>query len=211
MNRKHLVLSPCLLAAFILWTVFVCTVDVQPIGPCESEVGMAAVNGIVHNFFGVHMGLYVITDWLGLVPIAFAAGFAVLGLIQWIKRGSILKVDHNILTLGVFYIVIIGAYVAFESLVVNYRPVLIDGCLEASYPSTTTLLVLCVMPTAITQLKLRIKKRWWRILIIHLLAAFTVFMVLGRLISGVHWMSDIIGSILLCGGLVSLYRALGMP
>lgn len=34
---------------------------------------------------------------------------------------------------------------------VNYRPVLIEGRLEASYPSSTTLLVVSVMPTLMFQ------------------------------------------------------------
>ena len=37
--------------------------------------------------------------------------------------------------------------------------------------------------------------------------AFSAFMVIGRLISGVHWATDIIGSILLSAGLFMLYRS----
>ena len=35
---------------------------------------------------------------------------------------------------------------------------------------------------------------------------FSVFMVVGRLISGVHWATDIIGSVLLSAGLFMIYR-----
>lgn len=108
---------------------------------------------------GVHFELYNITDWLGLVPLFVCMGFGILGLVQWIKRKSICKVDHDILILGGFYIITIAAYLLFESVVINYRPVLIGGILEASYPSSTTMLVMCVMPTAIMQLKSRIKNK----------------------------------------------------
>lgn len=37
--------------------------------------------------------------------------------------------------------------------------------------------------------------------------AFSAFMVIGRMIAGVHWATDIIGSILLSAGLSSLYRS----
>lgn len=99
----------------------------------------------------------------------------------------------------------LAAYLIFEEVVVNYRPVLIDGKLEASYPSSTTVLTLCVMPTAMLQLSVRVRDRVVRRAALTLIALFTVFMVAGRLVSGVHWLSDIIGGILLSGGLVSLY------
>lgn len=194
-----------MLATFTIWTALIRIIDVKAIGPNGSEVGFASLNRFFHNLTGVNMTLYNITDWLGLVPIAFCFGFAVLGIIQWIKRKNILKVDYDILALGVFYIVTIAAYILFEMYAINYRPILINGYLEASYPSSTTLLVLCVMPTAIIQFSARIKNILLRRCINWAIISFMIFMVIGRLISGVHWLSDIIGSILLCTGLVMLY------
>ena len=138
--RKNFVASMCLLAAFVLWTVAICFLDVRAIGPQGSSVGFAGINGFVHNLTGVHFELYNITDWLGLVPLFVCMGFGILGLVKWIKRTSICKVDHDILILGGFYIITIAAYLFFESVVINYRPELINGYLEASYPSSTTLL-----------------------------------------------------------------------
>ena len=203
--RKYGVAGVFLLAAFVFWTVFVRAVDVQAIGPRESSVGLAALNIFVHRFTGVHMWLYTVTDWLGLVPVAFAFGFAILGLVQWIYRRNILRVDRNILILGGFYIVVIAAYLLFEEYVINYRPVLIDGYLEASYPSSTTLLVLCVMPTAAVQFQHYIKNIYPKRFLQLFIWLFVAFMVLGRLISGVHWISDIIGGALISAGLDMLY------
>ena len=132
-------------------------------------------------------------------------GFSILGLIQWIKRKSIYKVDYDILVLGGFYIVTIAVYLLFESVVINYRPVLIGGILEASYPSSTTMLVMCVMPTAIMQLDYRIKNKLFRNIVVVTIIAFIAFMVIGRLISGVHWFTDIVGGALLSAGLVMMY------
>ncbi len=206
-TKKRLIIAAGFLAAFVLWTVAVCVVDVQPIGPDGSSVGFAAVNGFVHKLTGVHWSLYIITDWLGLVPIAVCFGFGVLGLIQWIKRKKITKVDKSILALGGFYILVMAVYILFEYVVINRRPVLIDGFLEGSYPSSTTMLVLCVMPTAMMQLRDRIKNKAADRVVLLAISAFTVFMVVGRLVSGVHWASDIIGGILLSAGLVLLYAA----
>lgn len=207
--QKRFLLGVGLLIAFTLWTVLLCWIDVQAIGPRGSSVGFAALNGWFHGLTGTHMSLYTITDWLGLVPVAVGFGFAVLGLLQWIKRRHIFKVDHSILVLGGFYLAVIAVYLLFEKIPINYRPVLIEGYLEVSYPSSTTLLVLCVMPTAILQFCERIQNRALRRCINGVIIMFLVFMVIGRLLSGVHWLSDIIGGALLSAGLVMLYAAFG--
>ena len=204
-NKKVLVLGVSLLATFVLWTVLVRFVDVQMIGPRESSVGFATLNGYVHNLIGVNMSIYTITDWLLLVPIAVALGFAILGLVQLIKRKSLWKVDDSILALGVFYIAVMAVYILFEMLVINYRPTLVDGYLEASYPSSTTMLVMCVMPTSAIELKVRIKNTLIKRFVIIAIITFTAFMVVARLLSGVHWLSDIIGGALLSAGLVMMY------
>jgi len=206
--RKSFIVSICLLTVFVLWTVAICFVDVRAIGPQGSSVGFAGINGFVHNLTGVHWGLYTITDWLGLVPLFVCMGFGILGLVQWIKRKSICKVDHDILILGGFYSITIAAYLLFESVVINYRPVLINGYLEASYPSSTTLLVMCVMPTAVMQFNSRIRNKLLRNIVAATLVAFIAFMAIGRLLSGVHWLTDIVGGALLSTGLVLMYRAI---
>jgi len=207
-NQRNFCIATCMLFAFFLWTATIQFIDVQTIGPQGSSVGFATLNGFVHNLTGVHMSLYAITDWLGLVPLAFVMGFALLGLVQWIKRKHLLRVDYNILALGGFYIVVMVAYVFFEVFVVNYRPVLIGGILEASYPSSTTMLVMCVMPTAVMQFNARIKNNILKRFVASAITAFVVFMVIGRLLSGVHWFTDIIGGALLSAGLVLMYRAI---
>ena len=207
-SRRLFFLGASLLAAFVLWTVLVCFVDVQAIGPEGSSVGFATLNGCVHDFTGVNISLYVITDWLGLIPIGVAFGFAVLGLVQWIKRKSILKVERSILALGGFYIVVMAVYILFQMVVINYRPTLIDGYLEASYPSSTTMLVTCVMPTAMMQFSARIKNKVFSRCVMIAIAVFIVFMVIGRLVSGVHWITDIIGGSLLSAAIVLMYYAI---
>lgn len=207
-NYKTLWAAVWLLAAFVIWTAAVCLVDVQPVGPNGSLVGFGALNRWFHELTGVHWDLYTLTDGLSLVPLGFVAGFAVLGLYQWCRRKSLWKVDLSILVLGGFYILVMAVFLLFEMVEINYRPVLIEGVLEGSYPSSTTMLVMCVMPTAFMQLCKRIRNQVLRRWCCGLIAAFTVFMVMARMISGVHWLTDIIGGGLLSGGLVLLYRAI---
>ena len=208
--KKKQILRLCsaagFLVAFLMWTWLLGFVDVMAIGPRGSAVGFATLNGFVHNALGVNMTLYHITDWLGLVPIAAAFGFAVFGLIQWIKRKSLLRVDRDILILGGFYLLVMAVYVIFEFVVINRRPVLIEGYLEVSYPSSTTILVTTVMPAALIELRSRIKSRVILRTASAIIVVFTVFMVVGRLLSGVHWVSDIIGGLLISTSLIEAYE-----
>jgi undecaprenyl-diphosphatase len=153
------------------------------------------------------MRIYHITDWLGLVPIFICMIFGCVGFVQLIKRRSILKVDCDIIILGLYYVIVILGYLVFEMVPINYRPILIGGSLEASYPSSTTLLVLCVMPTLTEQMNRRSENPTVKIVIKVIAFSFSIFMVLGRLISGVHWLTDIVGSIMLGAGLFCIYKA----
>lgn len=204
---KNFCIAAGFLIAFAAWTLAVCLLDVRPIGPRGSLVGMARLNSAFHAFTGVHMGLYILTDWLGLLPIAVALCFAGLGLYQWIKRKRLCRVDASLFLLGGLYILVLAVYLLFEFVVINRRPVLIDGYLEASYPSSTTLLALCILPSAMLQLQWRIGNAVWRRIMLTLLAFLTAFLVIGRLVCGMHWLSDIIGGALLSAALLWLYVA----
>ena len=206
-EKRNLLTGVVLIGAFVLWTVLIQCVDVQAVGQNGTKVGFADFNVWFHQLTGVHMTLYTITDWLGLIPIFICLWFGMLGLLQLIKRRSLLKVDPDILLLGVYYVLVIACYLIFEMIPVGYRPVLIEGRLEASYPSSTTLLVLSVMPTLWFQANRRVSNVMRRKAVAVFAVIFSAFMVIGRLISGVHWATDIIGSILLSAGLYMLYRS----
>lgn len=210
MKRKiktQFILSLSFLAMFVLFTLTLKFVDVKTIGPNSSSVAYSTVNKVVHEIFGVNVTLYNITDWAGLAVLFIMLGFAVLGLVQWIKRKNILKVDSSILVLGVYYIVLFLVYIFFEYNVINRRPVLINGFLESSYPSSTTMLCLCVLPTAMMQFRRLIKNVIVRNTVNFVCGLFTAFMVLCRLVSGVHWFTDIVGGTLFSVGFVLLYYA----
>ncbi len=207
-GKKGLAAGIALILAFILWTVLIQCVDVQPVGVNDTNVGFAGINCQFHQWTGVHLRIYTLTDWLGLVPIAICIGFGILGLVQWIRRRSLAKVDRDILLLGGYYILVILEYLIFEMVPIKYRPILIEGAQEASYPSSTTLLVLSVIPTFIFQINRRVQNRTVRLIAGIAAAAFAAFMVIGRLTAGVHWLTDIIGAVFLSAGLYLLYRSL---
>ena len=194
--------------AYMIWTFLIQTVDVKAVGVAGTDIGFATFNTWFHGVTGVHMSLYYITDWLGLVPLFVCMFFGGLGLLQLIKKKSLFKVDLDIILLGVYYGIVIAGYLIFEMIPINYRPILIDGFLEASYPSSTTLLVLSVMPTLAFQVNRRLKSTVIQKVSCILSALFSAFMVIGRLLSGVHWFTDIVGAVLLSAGLFYFYKGI---
>lgn len=206
-GKRLLFLGNVFIGVFIIWTLLIQKVDVQPLGVNGTNIGFSKINCWFHQLTGVRMEIYHITDWLGLVPVFICMLFGGIGFVQLIKRRSLLKVDYDIIFLGIYYVIVIFGYFIFEMIPINYRPILIEGFLEASYPSSTTLLVLCVMPTLMEQVNRRSESVIFKGIIKAFVICFSAFMVLGRLISGVHWLTDIIGSIMLSLGLFCIYKA----
>ena len=197
-------------ALFALLIVLLRCVDVEPVGAAGTSVGLSHMNRFVFELTGVNMVWYNITDWLGLAAIFAAFLFAATGLVQVIKRRSILKVDKEILALGGLYILVIGIYVLFENVIVNYRPIIMPGCSnpEASFPSSHTMLVCVIMGSTIIIIGKYIKKKSLCMVIRGICAAVIAVTVVGRLISGVHWFTDILGGLLISTFLLALYSAL---
>ena len=206
-GKRLLFLGSIFIGVFIIWTVLIQKVDVQPLGVNGTNIGFSKINCWFRQLTGVHMGIYNITDWLGLVPVFTCIMFGGMGIAQSIKRRSLLKVDYDIIFLGIYYIIVIWGYLIFEMIPINYSPILIEGVMEASYPSSPTLLVLGVMPTLIEQVNRRSESVIFKGTINAFVICFSVFMVLGRLISGVHWVTDIVGAIMLSLGLFCIYKA----
>ena len=206
-GKRLLFIGIVLLVAFAIWTLLIQIVDVQPMGQNGTNIGFATFNRWFHKLTGVHMTIYLITDWIGLVPLFICMLFGGIGFTQLVKRKSLFKVDCDILFLGIYYVIVIVGYLVFEMIPVNYRPILIEGRMEASYPSSTTLLVLSVMPTLIFQVNRRLENVMVKRTISILTIIFSIFMVVGRVVSGVHWFTDIVGSIMLSAGLFCIYKA----
>ena len=207
MKNKTLITAITLLLSFVLWTLLILTIDVSPVGVNNTDIGFATLNTWFHSLVGVHMSLYMITDWLSLIPLSVCSLFAGIGLGQLIKRKNLKKVDMDIILLGIYYLLVIICFIGFEFVPINYRPILIEGVIEVSYPSSTTLLVLSVMPTLIFQAKRRFINRTFRNIVCIFTYFYSAFMVICRLLSGVHWLTDIVAGVLLSAGLFLIYVA----
>ncbi len=206
--KVKLFFSLLLLVLFELYTMAVTKIDVAPIGPEGSLVGFSTINGYFAKAIGFNELLYNITDYLGYIALLVCGFFGLIGLIQLIKGKSLKKVDPDIYVLGAFYVVVILFYVIFEKVIINYRPVILEEGLEASYPSSHTMLAVCVFTTAIMQFKTRIKNPTLLTVAEVVFYIMLVVTVAGRLLSGVHWFTDIVGGLLLSSALVCLYSTL---
>lgn len=207
--KRSFLITGILFLLFAMLTAAVLRVDVQPIGPEGSPVGLATVNSFLFERIGVRLRWYEITDWLGIAAIGTALGFAVLGLVQLVKRRSLWKVDRQILLLGAFYVMVAAVYVFFEVMVVNFRPVMLYGKPETSYPSSHAMIVICIMATAMSELdRLFGKRKLLRRIFNTIAVCIMAVTVVGRMISGVHWFTDIAAGVLLSAALVMLYHSL---
>ena len=199
------VITGALFAALI---VLLKIYDVAAIGPMGTEIGFSHFNQFVHDLTGVNMLWYDITDYIGYAAIGVCGLFALVGLVQMIKRRSLIKVDKEILALGGLFVVVIGCYVFFEKYIINYRPIIMPGedMPEASFPSSHTMLIMTVF-IAVMIISDRYVSKGLGALV--RLACFLIVLVTigGRLYCGVHWCTDIIGGILLSATLLLLFSA----
>ena len=206
MNKKkrNFIISTILILLAVVFTILVKVVDVKQVGVNETSIGFATINQFVFKTIGVHMIWYHITDWLGLVPFFMAMAYAIVGVSQLVKRRSFLKVDKEIIILGLFYVIVIALYVFFEKVIVNYRPILMNGFLEASYPSSHTLMTICICGSSVIVNRKLFDNRIGKVMNVFSVVIIWVSVV-GRLISGVHWFSDIVGGMVISMALLVVF------
>lgn len=205
--NKSLIVGISLFVAFVVFTILVKVVDVVAVGPLGSKIGFSKINKSIFDGIGTNDLFYNISEFFGTLALILAGVFVIVGIVQLIKRKSLKMVDNHILALGVFYVVVALTYILFEVLVINERPVLVEGVLEASYPSSHTMLSICILGSAIIEIQRLFENK--KKLIIALDAISVVIMVIivgGRLLSGMHWFTDIIGGILISLALVFIFH-----
>ena len=206
MKLKKSVVACLLIIISIIYILLIKLVDVSSIGPKGSEVGFSSINGWFNNIFSYNSIIYKITEVLGYIALLIIVIFACIGLYQLIKRKSIKKVDREIIVLGIFYVVVLCLYVLFDKVAINYRPVILDGVLEPSFPSSHTLLAMFVCGSAIIMNNKLYSKNKYKKIINILLLVLMVLIIVGRLLSGVHWITDVVGGILIASTLLYIFN-----
>lgn len=205
--RNLFIIAGVLFAVFVVYVICLLNIDRQAIGPENSVVGFASINGSFADAIGVNMMWRNISKILGVVAELFALFFALLGVAQLVQKKSLKKVDTDLYVLAGFYALMMIFYIFFEKVIINYRPVILDDGLEASFPSSHTMLGFCLMTTAILQFSSRIHDKLIKNIAIAVSLVIEAGIIIGRLLSGVHWLTDILGGLLLGTALVMLYYA----
>lgn len=164
------------------------------------------MNDAIFDFFGTNKTFDRISDILLVVMLAIVAGFALSGLAQLIKRKKFKKVDSEIVSMIPSLLLLVAIYFLFDKVwVLNYRPILVNGVAEASFPSTHTLIAVTVLGMTMMSLPRYIKNRKQRILIDVLALIAMAAMAFLRVASGMHWMTDVLGGIVFGIDLVLVY------
>lgn len=206
-SKKKFMIAGGLLFVFILFTVAVMKVDVAAIGPKDSLVGLSKINDFMFKKLGTHPIWDMITEVLLVTAFLIVLLFGVIGIKQLIERKSLWKVDHGILLLAVFYVFLAAFYELFEVVVVNYRPILEDGELAASFPSSHTMLICSIVGSAMVLVYRMLTNKVVRNAVEIIGGIILILAVIGRLLAGVHWFTDILGGVLLSAALVMFYDA----
>ena len=187
-----------------VYVYLVKTIDVKAIGPNKSSVGFSSINKAYANLVGSNMTIYKLTEIFGLLIFIIVGIYGLIGIYQLFKRKSLFKVDREIISVGILYILMIGTYLVFEKVIINYRPIIIEGELEASFPSSHTMLAICTCVSSLMIYKKYIPKKF-NYLVIFTTVLLLTLVFLGRTISGVHWISDIVGGVIISITLLSYF------
>lgn len=135
----------------------------------------------------------LISDIILLASFAILGVFVVLGLYQLITRKSLLKVDHRLLWMILPLVLIAITYVVFDKfLVLNIRP---NGSGEASFPSTHVMVVSTIFLIIALNLPYYIKSKTAWIIIDIAMLLLIVLVCVGRVLSEMHWLSDVLGGL----------------
>ena len=201
-----LIVGAAFFVLFLVLIVLLKAVDVELDANTGKEIGLSSLNFAARDAIGERFGLYDLTEYLGYLAILIAACFAVWAVVRFFfARFDLRKTGLDFAVLAGLYVAVIFFYVLFEFLVINYRPILLDGKAEASFPSSHTMLAITVFVSASRILYRRFNLRVSPVLFslpFYLLAAFVT---VARLLSGVHWLTDIVGGVLLSTALLFLF------
>ena len=192
---------------FGVFTYLVRIYDVAAVGPQGTEVGFSTVNMKFHELTGVNMFWYKLTQYFGALALLVCVFFALVGLIQWIRRKSLGKVDKEIIALGGLFVCCIAFYALFEKVVINYRPVIMPGetAPEASYPSSHTMLIIVVMGGTMMMIEKYVRNGTWDTVLKFICGLIIAATIGGRMYCGVHWLTDIVGGLLLGAAMLEIF------
>ena len=196
---------------FIVWTILVKTIDMSYIDNV-GYIGFSHFNFQVNNFVVEYVRIETfdkLSD-IGLyLSFAVVLTFGVIGIVQWIKRKSIKKVDSILFALLAIYVITVIEYFIFEIVKINYSPLSTAEELHASYPSSHVLFFIIFVMTGVLAMFEYVKvHKAIKVTTISFAALVSLVYVVVRLLSGQHFFTDIVGGLFLSASIIALFIAL---
>lgn len=200
MKKRYLIISCASLLLFLLFLIMLYTVDVKNIGAGVTKVGLCFINN--HSFMASNASMWdKISDVCMYLGIGVIGALFILGVVQLIQRKNILKVDKEILVFGCLVVLMIIIWLFFDKvLIVNNRPILVDGKVECSFPSTHIMITSFALLSGSYYLFKKINKKHLTIIMYVASAIIVTICFLGRVLSGMHFLTDAV-----CGLLMGLF------
>jgi len=195
-NKKYFIMSAVLLVLFVIFVILAKTVDVAAVGPMGSEIGFASINKSAADAIGYNESIYNVSKSLSYFGIAVMVVFGLFGAMQLYYKKGPKNVDKDLYALYGLYVLGLIVYIVLEKVVINSSPVFSNG-LKVSYSSFYIILAVAFMGAAIVEFNARLKAKKVKIIVLTLCILDGIGLLVTRLVSGVHWVTDVIGTLLI--------------
>lgn len=209
-KKKTCITMACLfMGLYIVLLVMLYSVDVTFEGVNGSRIGLSGINIPIRDAIGTNMIFYNISKYVGALGIALVGVLAVWFLVRIIREKSLKALTRKEYELGVLYLLTCVLYVVFSKIVINYRPIIKwdEEGPESSFPSTHAMIAVVIFGSFCCIAGNYIKNEKLCKLIRILCVILAVLVIVGRMLSGVHWFTDIVGGVLVALSLVFAYLA----
>lgn len=200
--KKGICITSISLGLFIILIILLKCVDVKTLYDCDS-IGLAGLNKVYYKEY--NKALDILSDVIFYLVIAFNVFLIVLYAINLsktksLKAGYKFYIYFSILLLGIIL------WLLFDKVIcINTRPNIKDGVVEGSFPSTHVFLTAyIVLSSPYLFLKMeknkgleKANKLGFEEIITIIFISIALVMTVLRLYSGMHWLTDCVGGLIL--------------
>lgn len=201
--NKNSIIGLSFLGLFLLLIILL-QFDKNIITISGKEVGLSHINDLID--YKSNKKLDIISDILLYTSFIVAIAGVVIGLYQLITRKSLFKVDSFIIIFGIFLVAAVILWILFDYVIkINYRPLNPN---EGSFPSTHVLLTVFLTNVGGLMLAKYCKNTTLIIVAYVVSLLFIILVVLFRILSGMHYITDVFGGLFLGFSLSYLFNGI---
>lgn len=198
--NKYTIIGGVLLFLFILLLILLMTVDRA--NNIYKQIGLFSFNKLFLVDYS-NEAWDEFSDVILYISLLFILGLAIYGFYQLSKKRSLFKVDKDIIFIGCGLAILAFVWLVFDKLIdVNYRPIAISGTAQTSFPSTHTMIAAFVLLAATRAiLKRNGNEIKYQLLAYSGSSILILLCSLGRILSKMHWATDVLGGLFIGVGL----------